>query len=203
MKAPLEQELKYALTQKQYGKLLQFALGEPKHQINVYFDDTRRSLKKAGAGLRIRIQKPDHAFLTLKHSPKGTPAKARAGWHERLEWEVRLPLPVARAVCRGRRAICSLRQGPIQALRKLLPSLDIQTVQPLGNLETWRSPIQIGRFRGDLDQWKVSDNLFYELEVETSQRQTADKAVRKLFSELGIAVKMRRTTKLQTFFKLH
>ena len=79
----MERELKFGLTAREFALLRERARGRTRRQTNTYFDDAKHSLRKAGAGLRIRIEDGARAFLTFKCAVSGTERDARKGWHRR------------------------------------------------------------------------------------------------------------------------
>jgi uncharacterized protein YjbK len=199
----VEEELKFALSLRGYEKLLATATAFADfHQVNHYFETTDRALRKAKAGLRVRIENGRQATLTLKCAVASTAAGAKTGWHRRQEWESRLPLRAAQALTTGRRRLASVSSPVMKALARHLPAIEKDRLHPIGCLQTWRRPIRIGRYAGELDRWQVGDRVFYELEIETHNRRGAEKAVRSLFKQLKIPVRPRASTKLSTFFRL-
>lgn len=198
----MEKELKYALSRRSYEKLA--LLCDPsrgKTQANTYFDDAHFSLRRKKAGLRIRIENGKRAFFTLKASISRTEAGAKEGWHERQEWENPLALSAALGVVAGKRKLSSLRSPLLKTLNKNFPDIPLASLKRLGTLETWRMPLAVDRFSGELDCWKVHGRTFYELEIETSSRTQCEAAVKKLFKDLHIPFKPRSTTKLAALFR--
>ncbi len=199
----MEEELKFALSRSGYEKLLGTATGaRDVHQVNSYFETSDRALRKAQAGLRVRIENGKKATITLKCAVATTEAGAKEGWHRRQEWESKLPFATAQALLAKRRRLSNLASPVMRALARHLSTIHPDRLHPIGSLQTWRRPIKVGRYAGELDRWQVGSHTFYELEIETRNRRGAEKAVRLLFKQLGIAVRPRATTKLSTFFRL-
>ncbi len=198
----MEKELKFALSNRSYLKLLALCKStKGKFQSNTYFDDSSRSLRRGKAGLRIRIENSQTAFLTLKAAVPETAKGTAIGWHQRQEWETELPKKKATAVLSGRQSIASLGNPPMKALQKLFPKLELKTLRAIGTLHTLRLHLPIGKFKGELDLWTVHDRTFYELEVEATDLSQALSAVKRLFKSHGIPLRPRTTTKLAALFR--
>lgn len=198
----MEKELKFALTQSQYRKLKSLCTKRVFEQTNVYFETPTRRLKREGAGLRVRIENSKRATLTLKMATAQTAKGTKRGWHSRQEWEAALPLSLALALTANRKRLTEVRSPVLTILGKMLPGVEVESLTVLGKLETARRPLRIGRYLGELDQWKVAGQTFYELEVEASDLAAAEKAVRDLFAAHKIPVRTRSQTKLATLFRL-
>lgn len=193
----METELKLTLTAAEFQKLLRQAR-KPRLRVqrNTYFDDSKLTLRRHGAGLRVRIENGNQAFLTFKQG-----GGARSGWHQRGEWETKIPLKLARKLGRVKSAWRAKACGPVsRAIARALPDWDLGTARRLGQLRTRRHEFRLGRLVCELDQWSVARKTFYELEVEARNRRAVEKQLRAHFQALGVRYRPGSRTKLAVFF---
>jgi uncharacterized protein YjbK len=206
--APVEKELKYALTAKGYARLVAAMAGPGSRTVvqqNVYFDDAGFRLRRRRFGLRIRIVDGRRAQIALKFPAMNARAAAR--------------LPVgARAIIHGRRGIESLGAAPIRKLRELLgahpprakerllkggnrPARTLE-LAPIGQLRTQRTTVPwISGLELEIDRCEARGRVFYELEVETARAAATDRAIRKLFARLELPYRPLKRSKLARLFR--
>ncbi|NDC23773.1 MAG: CYTH domain-containing protein [Proteobacteria bacterium] len=202
---PLEKELKYFLTKRDYDKLLRASRKEvltTLKQLNVYFDDNALRLRKKRIGLRVRIENQDKCTLTLKE-PSKIRSKKVPKLKVRHEWESALPLSLAKQVIKGRAPIGSLKKKPILVLKHHFSDSQIKKIMPLGSLKTVRTlvPADHGILL-EIDKFKMFGRKFYELEVETHDPVLADQTVRSLLRKLKISCRPITKSKLGRFLDI-
>jgi uncharacterized protein YjbK len=221
--APVEKELKYALTAKGYARLVAAMAGPGSRTVvqqNVYFDDAGFRLRRRRFGLRIRIVDGRRAQIALKFPAMNARAAARlpVGYKVRNEVEQPLPLATARAIIHGRRGIESLGAAPIRKLRELLgahpprakerllkggnrPARTLE-LAPIGQLRTQRTTVPwISGLELEIDRCEARGRVFYELEVETARAAATDRAIRKLFARLELPYRPLKRSKLARLFR--
>lgn len=185
----LEKELKYYLTRQDYQKLLgawEKKIRYSVHHTNYYFDDAKLRLRKKRFGLRIRILDGKKAVVTLKHPAKG-PVADVPSLKIRHEYEEEIPYKTAKLVIKGKKKLIDVDATPVRVLRSMFPKSYLTKVRPLGSVETVRTIVQAPKkLELELDRFKMFNQKFYELEVETSNPRRADRTVRVLFEKHGI-----------------
>lgn len=198
----MEKELKFGLSKKSYDILFTLAdTSAAKVQENTYFDTKDQSLRRLGAGLRVRVENSQSAFLTLKKDVAHTKQSARLGRHEREEWETKVTLKQAVLFSQKPNRLANSK-GPLGSkLRSLLSVHELSQLKRVGTLHTLRVPLKIGRFCAELDLWTVHGRIFYELELEAKDLGLAEKALAQFLKKLKISARPRRTTKLAALFK--
>jgi uncharacterized protein YjbK len=204
-KAPLEKELKYFLTKRDYDKLLRNSrkrVLRTVKQVNVYFDDNNLRLRKKRIGLRVRIENEQKCTLTLKE-PSNIRSKKVPKLKVRHEWECSLPFLLAKQVVRGKTPIGSLKREPIEVLKHHFSPYQIEKLLPLGSVKTLRTfvPAEQGILL-EIDRFKMFGRKFYELEVETQEPVLADQTVRQLLKKLKIPCRPITKSKLGRFLDL-
>lgn len=205
MKSPRgeESELKYGLQRKEFVRLLRAHQGRvlrsERHQ-NFYFDDIHLNLRHKRIGLRIRVMGRRKAVVTLKY-PKGTATALRA-LKVRREFEATVNYPTAVKIIRGQKDILTLRQLPIQKLKRIYPVHQLCQLRPLGSVETERTVVPLNKkMEMELDRSRVFGKFFYEVEVETQRPLKADRLIRNLFWKYGIGYHPVRRSKLARFIE--
>ncbi len=197
----MEKELKFGLTKKAYDILFNLSdTSRAKVQENTYFDTADHALRREGSGLRVRVENSKKAFLTLKKNVASTEQKARAGRHERQEWETQISLKQALGFCQTPNRIAQSKAAPARKLRTFFESAELTHLRRVGTVHTLRVPLKMGRFEAELDLWTVHGKIFYELELESRNPDTAEKGVLAFFKKWGIAARPRRSTKLAALF---
>lgn len=204
-KAPLEKELKYFLSKKDYERLIKASRKQIERsvkQTNFYFDDKKLALRKKRIGLRVRIENNSTCTLTVKE-PSKLRSKKLPKLKIRKEWEVTLPLSLAKKLIRGKISISSLNTRPVQVLKQYFSKDYLETIQPLGAVKTVRTLVLAEKDTLlEIDKFKMFQQKFYELEVETENPVEADKVVRTLLKKHGIACRPITKSKLGRFLDL-
>lgn len=204
-KAPLEKELKYLLTKKDYDTLVRACRKKVVGlvtQTNFYFDDSSLSLRSKRVGLRVRIENNKHCTLTVKE-PSNLRSKKVPKLKIRKEWESRLSLQAAKKLISGKVPIHSLKSKPIQILKTHLSWEQLIHISPLGSLKTTRTFVLADKSTLlEIDKFKMFKKKFYELEVETNHPSHTDKVVRTLFKKHGISYRPITKSKLGRFLDL-
>jgi len=204
-RAPLEKELKYFLTKKDYDTLLKASRKNIKKsvkQTNFYFDDKDLNLRKRRIGLRVRFENNSRCTLTLKE-PSNQRSSKLPKLKIRREWEVDLPLLLGKRLVKGQTSISSLSAKPIQILKKYFSQSELEAIHPLGSVKTVRTFV-LGDKKTllEIDKFKMFQRKFYELEVETDRPLAADQVVRALLKNHGIAYRPITKSKLGRFVEL-
>jgi uncharacterized protein YjbK len=200
--APIEKELKYQLTKSQYDSLIkasqQFKSKTTK-QINYYFDDSLLRLRKRKLGLRIRLEDHKKSTLTLKEPAKQKQSKLTK-LKVRYEWESPLSLTTAKSVIALKKPITSLNKKPIRVLKQHFAKKDLTGITLLGSIKTTRTLVYLSRdLVLEIDKYKMFDQRFYELEVESHFPEKADQGVRAFFKKHRIPCKPISQSKLGRF----
>lgn len=199
--APIESELKYALTADEYRKLLSHLKAlksKPVAQINHYFDTPELLLRQKRIGLRIRISGGSHAELTLKF-PKPQLKSHPAAFKSRYEFESTIPLPLARKALRGKFAITDFEVEATSVLKEKIPPPALKQIAYLGAMKNQRIKVRHRGFEFELDRFSYFGKTLYELEIETEDPQAADRVYRALCQQLEIAYHPSLTSKLSRF----
>ncbi|MFM8268763.1 MAG: CYTH domain-containing protein [Pseudomonadota bacterium] len=204
-KAPLEKELKYFLTKRDYERLVRSSRKEIiklVKQVNIYFDDASLRLRKKRIGLRVRIENERNCTLNVKE-----PSKIRSTKVPKLkvrhEWEVGLPFALAKKLIKGHVSISSLNKKPIQVLKEHFSEEELKKIVPLGSVKTSRTYVKTDRnILLEIDKFKMFEQKFYELEVETEEPVLADKVVRTLLKKQKIPYRPITKSKLGRFLEL-
>jgi len=200
-----EIELKYGLNKRQYDRLRSLLKHQQKKvskQLNIYFDDRRRSLQRKGSALRIRIANGKSAHLTVKFR-KLVQRSAPKGLKVRAEYEVRIPVPKAKALMGGKAKILDLRCHPMRRLRRRLGKSSDISLGPIGKIRTTRH-----KFRWhnglvlELDHFTIGHRHYYELEVETAHPIRTDRKIRQFFKENALPVRPELQSKLARLLKV-
>jgi len=202
---PLEKELKYLLTKKDYDALLRASkkrIVKSIKQVNIYFDDNSLRLRKKRIGLRVRIENEQKCTLTLKE-PSKLRSKKVPKLKIRHEWECSLPHTLAKKVIKGKTPIGSLKRIPITILNHHFSESQIEKIIPLGAVKTLRTFVKADQgVLLEIDKFKMFGQKFYELEVETHDPVLADKTVRSLLKKLKIPCRPITKSKLGRFLDL-
>jgi len=202
---PLEKELKYLLTKKEYDALMRACrqdILKSVDQTNFYFDNQSLQLRKKRIGLRVRIENASKCTLTVKE-----PSKLRSTKLPKLkirkEWESRLSLATAKSLVKGKTSIASLNSKPIRVLKNHFSKEQLKKVSPLGSVKTSRTFVMADhKTLLEIDKYKMFKKKFYELEVETHQPVIADAVVRSLLKKHGISYRPITKSKLGRFLDL-
>lgn len=198
-----ETELKYYLSSKDFRFLKKHLARFPHDtqiQTNYYFDSKTLILKRQKIGLRIRISLPKKPIVTLKF-PKKNRNKLSA-LKVRHEYEESISPLEAKAVLRGATNICELNVTPIRELQVKTENENLNKIIKLGSIKTERTTYHYSNgMILELDKFTFFGKTFYELEVETSQPQKADKQIRELFRGLKIQYRPEEKSKLARFLK--
>lgn len=202
---PLEKELKYFLSREDYNKLLRVSkkrVIKTVRQTNYYFDDETLFLRKHKIGLRLRIEDGRHGTVTLKEPSRQTSTKIPK-LKIRHEWEAKIPLTIAKEICKEKRAITSLSHKPIKILKTRLSKDSFNDISLLGSVKTVRTFVSAdSKVVLEVDKFKMFRKRFYELEVETQKPETADRVVRELFKKHKIKCRPITKSKLGRFIDL-
>lgn len=204
-KGNIEKELKYALTKREYQKLLKACrrrVQRQDHHLNCYFDDSKLRLRKQRYGLRVRIVNGKHAYITLKH-PARPGKKTVRSLKVRKEYEEPIPYKTAKSVIKGKKRVADLRSIPIRILKHHISREAVQRVRPLGTIRTVRTLVRTngGSIELEIDKFKLFGHTFYELEVETFRPKRADLVVRALFRQNRITYHPITKSKLGRFLE--
>ena len=187
-----EIELKYALVESEYKKLLRYFLPQRpsiERQKNVYFDTPTSALRKKRYALRIRVSDNAKAKLTLKH-PKKVKTKGPRAVKIRAEHECPIPLPKAQKIQRGRLAfdvIAGLK--PVQIVTKAFKRMPLADLKPVGIVSTRRRNFKWNGMELTLDAFVINGHRFWELEVETEAPVTTDRLLQSFLHERSIPVR--------------
>lgn len=201
----IERELKYSLKRREYLRLyralkLQYQLHRKVRQSNYYFDDPKLSLRKQRLGLRVRIEDGSRASLTVKGPSQMTRRRQPVAFKARWEYEVSIPLALARQLIRRPSTIGELKLVPIRKLLRHIDSKVLERVQALGRLTNTRAFFRFGKGHLlELDRFEMFDQRHYELELETPRPTEADRRIRHLLHEYGVTFRPSRTSKLGRF----
>lgn len=204
MQAPLEKELKYALSARSHA-LLVAALHRPgvkvARQYNVYFDDEVLALRRQRFGLRIRIVDDARAILAVKYPPPAAEDSSRGAFKVRQELEAPMDLALARKVIAGDKPIGELDSPPLAKIREVFARSTVDSLHVIGDLHTERTivPWEDG-LDLELDACRTLDRVFFELEVETDDPKTTDRRIRKLLAQHDISCRPLRRSKLARVF---
>ncbi|MGE3759362.1 MAG: CYTH domain-containing protein [Pseudobdellovibrionaceae bacterium] len=204
-KGMIEKELKYALTKRDYQRLMRACRKKVRLQsehLNCYFDDPKLKLRKKKYGLRVRIVDDKKAFVTLKH-PARAGKKAVRSLKVRKEYEVPVNYKTAKAIIKGKKPLMDLRNMPVRVLRSAFSKNALQRIQPLGTIRTLRTVVVAngGSLELEIDKFKLFGHSYYELEVETFRPKRADQIVRWLFKENNIPYHPITKSKLGRFIE--
>lgn len=204
-KAPLEKELKYFLNKKHYDRLLRALrkqVVKSVKQVNIYFDDPSLRLRKKRIGLRVRIENAEKCTLTVKEPSKIRSIKVPK-LKVRHEWETDLPFPLAKKLIKGKVLIGTLNKKPIQVLKSHFSEKDLKTITPLGSVKTSRTYVRTeNNVLLEIDKFRMFEQKFYELEVETHDPVLADTVVRTLFKKHKVPYRPITKSKLGRFLDL-
>lgn len=157
--------------------------------INYYFDDSELSLRKKKFALRIRIVNDKKVLFTLKY-PGRQPKAAPSALKVRVEHEVEISLALAKRLLKQTKTVTDINVSPIRILKRSFTRALLETVGPLGLIETRRTVVPVGkngkRVELEIDRCKMFNKKFYELEVETNTPRRADRIIRELLESHDI-----------------
>lgn len=200
--APIEKELKYSLTKSQYDSLIKAShqlKSKTTKQINYYFDDPLLRLRKRKLGLRIRLEDNQKSTLTLKEPAKQKQSKLTK-LKVRYEWESPLSLTTAKRVIALEKPISSINKKPIRVLKQHFSQKDLTRITLLGSIKTTRTLVYLKKgLTLEIDKYKMFDQRFYELEVESQFPEQADRGVRAFLKKHQIPCKPISQSKLGRF----
>lgn len=200
--APLEKELKYSLTKSQYDSLIKASHKlhfKTTQQINYYFDDPLLRLRKRKLGLRIRLENNQKGTLTLKEPAKEKPTKLTK-LKVRYEWESPLSLTTAKSIIALKRPITSLNKKPIRVLKNHFSKKDLTGITLLGSIKTTRTLVYLSQgLVLEIDKYKMFNQKFYELEVESHFPEKADQGVRAFLKKHRVPCRPISQSKLGRF----
>jgi len=202
--SPIEKELKYYLTKTQYEKLIKSSRPDQIRtikQINYYFDDSLLRLRKRKLGLRIRLEDGQIGTLTLKE-PAGKLHPKLRKLKIRYEWESPISIATARSVIKHKKPIASLNKKPIRILKKHFSDKELSGLKTLGNIKTTRTLICLSKdLTIEIDKYKMFNQKFYELEVESHYPEEADRHVRIFLKKHRIPYRPISQSKLGRFIE--
>ena len=206
-KNSIENELKYLLTEADFTKLKRYLKTvypfSIKTQRNYYFDTSNLELRAKKIGLRIRYENKSRTpILTLKFPAKSTVRALRA-FRSRNEIEAKLNSKLAVGLLKARISFNQIKLPPIALLNSMVAASLIESMIPLGSMVNSR--IKFKWTNGlvlELDRFKIFDQIFYELELETDKPKRGDLLVRELFKDLKIRYKPSGKSKLARFIEL-
>ncbi|SDC29114.1 Uncharacterized protein YjbK [Pelagirhabdus alkalitolerans] len=176
MSQEIEIELKNLLTKDEYHRLLKAYTTEQskiEKQVNHYFETPNFDLKKNGAALRIRLKNQKYT-VTLKQPHTDGLLETHADINEDIfkKWINNQPTRVPEIE---------------QALSKL--SIDYQDLEYGGSLTTERMETEENDTLIVIDKSDYNGITDYELEIEASSRQDAEKKMKQLLSDYAITNK--------------
>jgi uncharacterized protein YjbK len=173
--ADQEIELKYVLGSRSDAEALRRELTPPEREIlqqNVFFDTADRRLLAAQAAVRVRIEDPSdgerRALITFKGHDEVT-----GGLFSRREIEAEVPLEAALDAV-GYRSLSHLAglagaRDVMEAVRAAAGDLDPESIRSVGLFHNWRQVFRPEGLRGlrlELDETRIADEEFFEVEVE-------------------------------------
>jgi len=204
LRTPVEKELKYYLTKTQYEKLIKSSGPDQIRtikQINYYFDDSLLRLRKRKLGLRIRLEDGQTGTLTLKE-PVGKLHPKLRKLKIRYEWESPISIATARSIIKHKKSIASLNKKPIRILKKHFSDKELSGLKTLGTIKTTRTLISLSKgLTIEIDKYKMFDQKFYELEVESHHPEEADRSVRIFLKKHRIPYRPISQSKLGRFIE--
>lgn len=153
---------------------------------NYYFDDQDLQLRKKRYALRIRIIDGNKFYFTLKY-PAKQPKNGPRAFKVRVEHEVPISKALALRILKNDKHIMDLNVQPIRILKRAFPKNVLAKIKPLGRVECRRTVVPLEKWLElEIDRCKIFNKKFYEVEVETSQPQRVDRAIRVFLKEHGI-----------------
>jgi adenylate cyclase class IV len=176
----LEAEVKLELSAETYQAILEkLSCSRGTSQTNRFLDTPDRRLRAAGWALRLRSEET-RWFLTVKGAKR--PGLAD-GQFLREEMEIELDAGQFRAMSEGfRLGGCSL-----QPCTRLVRQVGDLVVEPLYHFHNERVICRFGEWVLEVDKTVIGQDVFRELEVETSAERVAQaqRALRQWFESEG------------------
>ena len=181
----IEQELKMALTEREYNILMAEGQVEPQLQTNYYF-----RYKEMPEGVMIRLRKKGNEF--------------------KLCYKLRLSDRNGVAVCDEREcevaadfASSMVRRGIKQAEVKQLLGVDLQSdLTCIGSMDTYRAKFNVDGWTVELDKNVYANVVDYELECENLYVEQLEKLKNYLFYTYGIIFRQSKP-KVQRFIEAY
>lgn len=152
---------------------------------NYYFDDQQLRLRKKKFALRIRVVDGKRFFFTLKYpAAKRTNTAGPRSFKVRVEHEVPISKTLAQRILSQDARIMDLNVAPVKILKRTFPKNVLAKVRPLGLIQCKRTIVPLERWLElEIDRCKIFNKKFYEVEVETSNPQRVDRAIRVFLKE--------------------
>jgi inorganic triphosphatase YgiF len=154
-----EVELKLSISSEGYERLTELmpAKGKTRHQLNIFFDDAKGTLREAKWGFRLR-RDDGIWFLTAKG-----PNKKNDGISDREEIECELSEEKAQELLTGQVTLSDFSEAPATHLLASFGDLNLQEWMRFENL---RSVLLWHNIELELDHSSCGAHHRYELEVE-------------------------------------